>query len=77
MNSYYCIVNTPGVPVREIAVLSAVDDETARAEAAGLTRSWPGYETIAVYDGERPVGVLANPSMGFAPEPVFREFQAA
>ena len=69
MSSYYCIVNLPGVPVREIAALGAGDDARARAELAGLAERWPGFETIELYYGERPVFVLANPSPGFAPGP--------
>jgi len=68
--SYYCIVNLPGVPVREIAALRAADDAAARAELARLAERWPAFETIALYDGERPVSVLANPALGFCPEPL-------
>ncbi|RYI01053.1 MAG: hypothetical protein EON48_17335 [Acetobacteraceae bacterium] len=66
MISYYCIVNTPGVPVREIAAFKALDDGSAHLEMVRLSERWPGYETIALYDGERPVCVLANPALGFA-----------
>ncbi|GAA0869180.1 hypothetical protein GCM10009116_10160 [Brevundimonas basaltis] len=77
MSSYYVIVNTPGVPVCEIAVLNAVDDATAREEAKQLARRWPGFETIALYDGERSVSVLANPHLGFADQPLDFYSQAA
>lgn len=70
MLSYYCIINLPGVPVREIAAMSALDDAAARAETARLAERWPGFETVALYEGERPVFVLANPFLGFSPEPL-------
>lgn len=70
MNSYYCIVNLPGVPVREIAVVSARNDASARLELDRLAQIWPGFETIALYDGERSVSVLTNPALGFADEPL-------
>lgn len=66
MNSYYCIVNLPGVPVREIAAFPAADDATALAEARRLAGQWPGYEAIVLYDGERFISALANPALGFA-----------
>ena len=68
--SYYCIVNLPGAPVREIAALGSADDEAARAELARLAELWPAFETIALYDGERAVSVLANPAFGFCSEPL-------
>ena len=77
MSAYYCIVNMPGVPVREIAALNAVGDAGARAEAARLAERWPGYETIALYEGERSLGVLANPSLGFAPDDMNLRNEAA
>lgn len=63
--SYYCIVNLPGVPVREIAVIPAEADAAAEAEMARLACRWPGFETIALYEGERAVSVLADPRLGF------------
>lgn len=69
MTAYYCIVNLPGVPVRDIAAVAAADDAGARAEAERLAARWPGFETIALYDGERSVAVIANSSLGFAPAP--------
>ncbi len=63
--SYYCIVNLPGVPVREIAVIAAGTDPAAEAEMGRLADHWPGFETIALYDGERPVSVLADARLGF------------
>lgn len=77
MTSYYCIVNLPGIPVREIAALSAHDDAAAKAELAALAARWHGFETIALYDGERSVAVLSNPSLGFAAEPLEPWGQAA
>lgn len=70
MSSYYCILNTPGVEGREIAVLNAVSDAVATVEARRLANRWPGFETIVVYQGERLVAVVANPSLGFATEPL-------
>lgn len=66
MFSYFCIVNTPGRPNREISVLSARDDTSAKTAMANLADQWPGYETICLYQGERPVAVLGNPQMGLA-----------
>lgn len=63
--SYYCIVNLPGVPVREIAVIAAETDAAAGAEMARLADRWPGFETITLYDGERAVSVLADVRLGF------------
>jgi hypothetical protein len=70
LSSYYCILNTPGVPVREIAVLKAADDASATVEARCVAGRWPGFETVVVYEGERLVAVVANPSLGFAPQPL-------
>ena len=64
--SYFCIVNTPGRPDREIAVLAVRDDVSARAAMTELAAHWPGYETICLYEGERPIAVLGNPHMGLA-----------
>lgn len=64
--SYFCIVNTPGRPDSEISVLAAGDDVSARAAMADLAAQWPGYETICLYQGERPIAVLGNPRMGLA-----------
>ena len=65
MTRYYCIVNTLAVPARDIVVLDAADDERARLELNRVAHAWPGYETIELYDGERPVCILANPAHGF------------
>ena len=66
MFSYFCIVNTPGRPDSEISVLAVDNDTSARAAMAELAARWPGYETICLYQGERPVAVLGNPRMGLA-----------
>ena len=66
MFSYFCIVNTPGRPDSEISVLAVDNDTSARAAMASLAAQWPGYETICLYQGERPVAVLGNPRMGLA-----------
>jgi hypothetical protein len=55
--SYYCIVNTPGAPVADIVAIGAADDLSARTALDALVRQWPGYETVALYDGERTVAV--------------------
>lgn len=70
MTSYFCIVNLPGAPYREIAALSAESDADAKRELEALAANWPGFETIALYEGERPVAVLSNPALGFAAEPL-------
>ena len=65
MSSYYCIVNLPGVPARDIAALAAQNDDAATAAMTRVADCWPGFETVALYDGERTVSVLANASLGF------------
>ena len=67
MDSYYCIVNLPGVPVRDICVLKAEDDRAADRALADVAATWPGFETLCLYCGERLVTVLSNPALGFAP----------
>ena len=67
MDSYYCIVNLPGVPVRDICVLDAADDTAANQALEGIARNWVGFETLYLYCGERLVTVLSNPALGFAP----------
>jgi hypothetical protein len=66
LDSYYCIVNLPGVPVRDISVLDARDDTTANRLLTEMARVWVGFETLYLYCGERLVTVLANPALGFA-----------
>ncbi|WEK41130.1 MAG: hypothetical protein P0Y50_05860 [Candidatus Brevundimonas colombiensis] len=66
MDSYYCIVNLPGVPVRDICVLDASNDQNANQALDGVARNWVGYETLYLYCGERLVTVLSNPALGFA-----------
>jgi hypothetical protein len=67
LDSYYCIVNLPGVAVRDICVLSAADDTAANQALAAVARAWAGFETLYLYCGERLVTVLSNPALGFAP----------
>ena len=64
--SYYCIVNLPGVPAREISAVQADGDRGARVAMTALAAAWPGFETVTLYHDERVVSVLANPSLGFA-----------
>jgi hypothetical protein len=64
LSSSQCIVNTVGGPVREIAVLGAADDAAATVEARALAGRWPRFETVLIYDGERLVAVVGNPSVG-------------
>lgn len=66
MNSYYCIVNLPGAPIREICVLDASDDQSANRALEDVARNWAGFETLYLYCGERLVTVLSNPALGFA-----------
>ena len=66
MDSYYCIVNLPGVPVRDICVIDARDDQAADQALVQLSRAWVGFETLYLYRGERLVTVLSNPALGFA-----------
>lgn len=70
MNCYFCIVNIPGVPGREIAALNATNDLDAREAMVRITVSWPGYETIELYRGERLIAMMANPWLGFSEEPL-------
>ncbi|MDQ1154663.1 hypothetical protein [Brevundimonas sp. SORGH_AS_0993] len=66
MDSYYCIVNLPGVPVRDICVLDAASDAAANQALEQVARRWAGFETLYLYCGERMVTVLSNPALGFA-----------
>ncbi|MFN3838642.1 MAG: hypothetical protein ACK4MI_13105 [Brevundimonas sp.] len=66
MDSYYCIVNLPGVPVRDICVLDAAHDTGANQALEQIARNWVGFETLYLYCGERLVTVLSNPALGFA-----------
>jgi hypothetical protein len=66
LDSYYCIVNLPGVPVRDICVLDAVHDTAANRALEEIARNWVGFETLYLYCGERLVTVLSNPALGFA-----------
>jgi len=66
LDSYYCIVNLPGVPVRDICVVDARDDQAAERAMADLARVWIGFETLCLYRGERLLAVLSNPALGFA-----------
>lgn len=75
--SYYCIVNMPGLPVRDIAVVDAANDGSARQALEGVAHQWPGFETVYLYQGERLVTVHANPTLGFVDDPIFREVRAA
>ncbi len=70
MISYYCIVNMPGVPAREIEVLDAGDDRSAITAVNAVAHRWIGFDTIELYHGERVVKVLSNPSMGFPAAPL-------
>lgn len=65
MNSYFCIVNMPGVPAREIRVLDARDDASAIKALAPVQAAWIGFDTICLYQGERFIEVLSNPALGF------------
>lgn len=65
MISYYCIVNMPGVPAREIQFLSANDDASALRDLASVAEQWVGFDTICLYHGERFIKVLSNPAQGF------------
>lgn len=68
--SYYCIVNMPGVPAREIRVLKADDDAAARNALAAVVDEWFGFSTLCLYHGERLVEVRSNPDLGFPTEPL-------
>lgn len=70
MNSYYCIVNMPGVPSREIHVLSARTDRNAEADLRVVASHWIGFDTIYLYQGERLVEVVSNPALGFPQDPL-------
>jgi hypothetical protein len=63
--------------MREIAALNAADDAAAREETARLAMHWPGFESVVLYEGERPVSVLGNPSPGSAVEPLEMRTRAA
>ncbi|WP_436357017.1 hypothetical protein [Brevundimonas sp. CEF1] len=65
VNSYFCIVNMPGVPAREICVLDAADDASAIKALDAVEALWIGFDTICLYQGERFIKVLSNPALGF------------
>ncbi len=65
MNSYFCIVNMPGVPAREIRVLDVRDDASAIQALSPVAAEWVGFDTICLYQGERFIQVLSNPALGF------------
>ncbi|WP_343793234.1 hypothetical protein [Brevundimonas kwangchunensis] len=67
----------PGLPVRDIAVVDAADDGSARRALEDVAHQWPGFETVYLYQGERLVTVHANPALGFAEAPIFVEARAA
>lgn len=66
MDCYYCIVNMPGVHVRDICVLDAADDASARVALGEVAAGWVGFDTICLYQGERVIEVRSNPAQGFA-----------
>lgn len=70
MISYYCIVNMPGVPAREIRVLDAKDDASARKALDPVMAEWFGFSTLCLYHGERLIEVRSNPDLGFPLEPL-------
>ena len=70
MISYYCIVNMPGVPAREIRVLDAKDDASARKALDPVMAEWFGFSTLCLYHGERLIEVRSNPDLGFPSEPL-------
>lgn len=47
MDSYYCIVNLPGVPVRDICVLKAEDDRAADRALADVAATWRDSKLFA------------------------------
>lgn len=65
MNSYFCIVNMPGVSAREIRVLDVRDDASAIQALSPVAAEWVGFDTICLYQGERFIQVLSNPALGF------------
>lgn len=70
MISYFCIVNMPGVPAREIRVLEASDDTSAISALKAVMAEWIGFSTICLYHGERLVRVRSNPELGFPIDPL-------
>lgn len=74
MISYFCIVNMPGVPAREIRVLDARDDASARKALESVTTDWFGFSTLCLYHGERLIEVRSNPDLGFPQEPLLPPF---
>ena len=65
MSAYFCILNMPAAPAREIAVLPAANDREAQDASFAVAWRWPGFETVEVYEGERLVGIIGNPDLGF------------
>lgn len=69
MFSYYCIVNLPDAPAREIAGVSATDDLGAQASVKRIADQWPGFDTIELYEGERLVSRIMNSQPDVGPFP--------
>lgn len=61
MDSYFCIVNLPDAPVRDIHVLAATEDGEAIAGLTELAHHWASYKSLELYHGERLVTVTVNP----------------
>ncbi|MNF00678.1 hypothetical protein D3C80_1995480 [compost metagenome] len=60
----------PGVPAREIRVLDARDDASARKALDPVMAEWFGFSTLCLYHGERLIEVRSNPDLGFPSEPL-------
>ena len=60
----------PGVPAREIRVLKASDDASARKALEPVMTEWFGFSTLCLYHGERLIEVRSNSDLGFPPEPL-------
>lgn len=60
----------PGVPAREIRVLQAKDDASARKAVEPVMTEWFGFSTLCLYHGERLIEVRSNPDLGFPPGPL-------
>lgn len=58
MDSYFCIISTPGEAVADLCVLDAVTDDAALLRAGEVARQWNRIEKVEVFHGERRVGAL-------------------
>lgn len=55
MKPYLCYIRRPDREVSELTVISSEDDEGVPAAVERLLRDWPGYQSVEVFEDDRPV----------------------